>query len=120
MLYASVRLHNTLLKKGLNICIFKTRIQGLATSDCIGQNLLNVSLSALVAITMQMVRTFLEAMLMFAANTGSGQISLRLVGGLSPAQGRVQVRYQNVWGTVCDDSWDNRDATVVCKQLGYA
>ena len=51
------------------------------------------------------------------ADCTNGQ--LRLIGGSSETEGRVEICYENQWGTVCDNGWSAEDARVVCRQLGY-
>lgn len=49
-------------------------------------------------------------------------IELRLSNGQSRNsrnEGRIEIRYNGVWGTVCDDDFNDDAAKVVCRYLGY-
>ena len=52
------------------------------------------------------------------ANCTTGDVRLR--GGASDNEGRVEICYDNHWGALCDNDWDNNDAAVVCRQLGLS
>ena len=45
---------------------------------------------------------------------------IRLRGGTTQYEGRVEICIDRVWGTVCDDFWGTVDAAVACRQLGYS
>ena len=45
--------------------------------------------------------------------------NIRLVGGSSQYSGRVEILHNGTWGTVCDDSFSDMGARVVCRMLNY-
>ncbi|VVC94602.1 unnamed protein product, partial [Leptidea sinapis] len=48
--------------------------------------------------------------------------SLRLVGGRSSYEGRVEIYYGGKWGSICPDGWTLYEASAVCRHLalGFA
>ena len=44
---------------------------------------------------------------------------VRLMNGSTPSEGRVEICYEGVWGSVCDSGWDKWDAAIVCLQMGF-
>ena len=45
---------------------------------------------------------------------------LKLVGGISENEGRLEVCFDQRWGTISGDGWTHADTRVACRQLGYS
>ena len=58
-----------------------------------------------------------EVFYLNVANTCFENGELRLLGGETTREGRVEICIDQQWGTVCDNVWSNEDAQVVCRQL---
>ena len=44
---------------------------------------------------------------------------IRLVGGESEKEGRVEFCTNGFWGAICDNTWTEEEALVACKQTGF-
>ena len=72
----------------------------------------------LVAIHIGVIGSYFN-MLLSTAGRSCSHGTLRLLGGRSSNEGRVEICINGVWGTVCHSSWGSSDARVVCRQLGF-
>lgn len=46
------------------------------------------------------------------------KVPIRILGGKTEFEGKLQVKIDNQWGTVCNYGWDIKDAALACQQLG--
>ena len=42
------------------------------------------------------------------------------MGGSSYNEGRVEILYNGVWGTICSDGWNVNNAIVTCRSMGFS
>ncbi|CAH1173589.1 unnamed protein product [Phaedon cochleariae] len=47
------------------------------------------------------------------------KVPIRLLGGNEDTEGRLQLKIDEQWGTVCSYGWTMKNAALVCQQLGY-
>ena len=58
--------------------------------------------------------------LLLVMYTACSNGEIRLEGGSTLYEGRVEICRNQQWGTVCDNMWTNVDAIVACRHLGYS
>ena len=62
---------------------------------------------------------FLLSFFTYLLVNATDPIEMRLVNGATQFEGRLEVLYAGIWGTICNDFFNLTTADVVCRQLGF-
>ena len=65
-------------------------------------------------------QNIIESMFAFCCIIAGNSLNIKLSGGDNANEGKVEIYFNNTWGTVCGNGWDINDANVVCTMLGYS
>ena len=79
------------------------------------QSLISTTLNVLVVCFCKniIMNCTLNTQALYYINTIIGIVDIRLVNGTNEFSGRVEVFYERVWGTVCDDRLDCTDNNIL-------
>ena len=50
---------------------------------------------------------------------GNPDHGMRFSNGLIPQEGNVEICFSGIWRSVCDINWDDKDAFVICREMGF-
>ena len=91
----------------------------IATIIAAGIKMQQLFVNVIITCFLVIVLSFTSLDTNYTVDISCNNGDVRLVGGINELEGRVEICYNKIWGTVCHNSWSTYDANVVCKELGY-
>lgn len=49
----------------------------------------------------------------------AGRDNIKLIEGASKGIGKLVIKINNKWGSVCNSQWNQQNTQVVCRMLGF-